>query len=109
MFIQRTRLWLWMEKGKTLLAKRGSLDDEEHLGSLCWLVDKADFPSQANLVLEYVTVERPVKVNLPGAKQRKVETVRWEHQEMPSVPRLVNKKPHGEAHTASCVRTMSER
>ena len=80
-------------RGKTRLAKKGALDDEEHLGSLFWLVDKTSDPSLANLVLEDAQFEQQVKVNLPGAKRPKVETLTWNPQEMPCVPLLVNKKP----------------
>ena len=73
-------------------AQKGALDSQEDLGSFFWLVSRTSTASQANLVLENVTLEHLIKVSLPGPKQRKVASVPWEYSAMPSIPILVNKK-----------------
>ena len=79
-------------RGKNLMANPEVLDNDEHLGSLFWLVGKTSSPSEANLNLETVTFEQQIKVHLPVPKRRKTETSKWDPPEMPGVPILTNVK-----------------
>ena len=79
-------------RGKNLMANPEVLDNDEHLGSLFWLVGKTSSPSEANLTLETVTFEQQIKVHLPVPKRRKTETSKWDPPEMPGVPILTNVK-----------------
>ena len=79
-------------RGKTQMAEKGSIDSEEHRGSLFWLVERTSKPSEANLTFEHATLEQHTKVSLPGPKRRKVNMVQWETSELPTIPILVNKK-----------------
>ena len=75
-------------RGKNLIANKEVLDDDEHLGSLVWLVGKTSSSSDANLSMEIATFEHQIKVHLPGPKRRKSETSKWDPPEMPGVPIL---------------------
>ena len=79
-------------RGKNQMARSGSLDGDEHLGSLCWLVGKTSNPSEANMVLDSMTLEQQNKVNPPGLKQRKVQTLKWGPPEMLAIPIPANKQ-----------------
>ena len=79
-------------RSKNLIANKEVLDDDEHLGSLFWLVGKTSSSSDANLSLETATFEHQIKVHLPGPKRRKSETSKWDPPEMPGVPILTNMK-----------------
>ena len=79
-------------RGKNLIANKEVLDDDEHMGSLFWLVGKTSSSSDANLSMEVATFEQQVKVHLPGPKKRRVESSKWDPPEMPGVPILVNMK-----------------
>ena len=77
-------------RGKNLLGNAGSLGNEEHMGSLVWLVGNITHLSEANLTLGDVTFEQHIKVHIP--KRHTLETVKWEVAEMPLVPILTNQK-----------------
>ena len=79
-------------RGKTQMAEKGSIDTEQHLGSLFWVVQRTSTVSEANLTLENVTFEQQIKLTLPAPKERKVSTVLWDTSEMPSIAILLNKK-----------------
>ena len=79
-------------RSKNLIANKEVLDDDEHMGSLFWLVGKTSNSSDANLSMETATFEHQIKVHLPGPKRRKTETSQWDPPEMPGVPILTNKK-----------------
>ena len=73
------------------MAKEGVLDEQEHTGSLFWLVTRTSEAPAANLSLEPVAWEHKVALTLPAKKKQKV-TSEWDSSELPSIPLLVNKK-----------------
>ena len=75
-------------------ASKGSLDPEEHAGSLCWIFSRTSSAEEATLQEESLAWSQQVKLNLPGppAKKRKVEPLTWEPAELPSFPILVSHK-----------------
>jgi hypothetical protein len=78
-------------RSRTSIAKKGSIDDHEHIGSLYWLVHRTSNPSDANMVFENIAWEQKISMTLPGNKKRKVSTD-WGSSELPTIPLLVNKK-----------------
>ncbi len=75
---------------RTSLAHAGSYDDNEHTGSLYWLVSRTSAIAKANMSLENVSQEQTVKLSLPlKSKKRSVE---WSSSDLPTIPILVNKK-----------------
>ena len=85
------------------MASKGSLDKDEHTGSLYWVVTRTSNTKEVNLDLELATWEQHIKVNLPApAKKRKMEVIDWESSQLPSYPCLVNKKAIAK-HTKLCV------
>ena len=90
-------------RSRNLMASKGSLDKDEHAGSLYWVVTKTSNTKEVNLDLELATWEQHIKVNLPApAKKRKMEVIDWEFSQLPSYPCLVNKKAIAK-HTKLCV------
>ena len=79
-------------RGKNQMAAKGSLDEEEHQGSLFWMVTRTSKASEANLTMEDITFEHQVSVNLPGPKRRKITRVHWETADLPTIPILVNNR-----------------
>ena len=77
---------------RSMLARKGTLSDEEHTGSLFWAISRVPDKKQANLTLDSLSWEQEIKVKLPGPpnKKRKVEPVSWDSSELPSIPTLVN-------------------
>ena len=75
-----------------MIAQKGTLSDEEHTGSLFWVISRVPEKKDANLTLENLSWSQEIKVTLPGpaAKKRKVENVSWDAAELPSIPTLVN-------------------
>jgi hypothetical protein len=76
---------------RTLVAQKGSIDDNEHIESLYWLVQRTPKPSEANLTLEQITWEQKISLTLPNNKKRKIY-VDWGSSELPAIPILLNKK-----------------
>jgi hypothetical protein len=89
---------------RNLIASKGTLDPDEHTGSLYWVVRRTSDTKEVNLDLENITWEQQIKVNFsgPGFKKRKLEPVEWTSSECPSFPILVNKKAI-KKHTQLCV------
>ena len=79
-------------RGRTQLAKKGAIDDNEHIGNLYWLVERTSSTSEANLVIESINWEQKVTLTLPTNKRKKI-SVEWDASELPSIPILMNKKP----------------
>ena len=79
-------------RGRTMMAASGSIDGEEHTGSLFWMVSRTSKASQANMAMETLSFEQSIKVSLPGPKRRKTLSVQWDSSDMPTLPILVNKK-----------------
>lgn len=78
-------------RGRNLMAKKGTLDEQDHTGSLFWLVTRTSVAAAENLSLEPVAWEHKVALTLPAKKKLKV-TSEWDSSELPSIPLLVNKK-----------------
>ena len=78
-------------RSRTQIAKKGSIDDKEHIGSLYWLVHRTSTTSEANMVVESINWEQKVTLTLPTNKRRKI-SVEWDASELPSIPILMNKK-----------------
>ena len=57
-------------RGKTSLAKAGSLDASEHKGTLFWLVNKTIVPAEGNMVLQPVHWEHHVTLHMPFKKKK---------------------------------------
>ena len=89
-------------RSRNIMATKGAIDAEEHVGSLYWVVTRTSNAKDVNLDQDNVTWEHSIKVNLPAPKKRKTETVHWEPSELPSFPLLVNKKAI-KKHTMLCV------
>ena len=88
-----------------LMNSAGTSDEEEHTGSIYWIVTRTGDPKICNLEYENMTWEQQIKVNLPGPamKARKLETRQeWASSELPMYPVLVNKKAI-KKHTLLCV------
>ena len=75
---------------RTSIAKAGSLDSQEHLGSLFWLAHRSSDASEANMVLESCSWEHKVTLEMPPKKKKHV--VEWEPGDLPSIPLLLNKR-----------------
>ena len=78
-------------RGRSLMAKKGDLDEQEHTGSLFWLVQRTSDAAAANLSLEPLAWEHKIALTLPAKKKLKV-TSEWDSSELPGIPLLVNKK-----------------
>ena len=78
-------------RGKSKIAPKGELDEEEHQGCLFWVVGRTSKAEHANLVLEDVSFMTDVEVSLPAPKKRKTESCTLDASMMPTVPILVNK------------------
>ena len=79
-------------RGKNKIAHKGELDEEEHQGSLFWVVGRTSKAVHANLVFEIISFQTQIQMSLPATKKRKTETCSWDSSMMPTVPILVNKK-----------------
>ena len=77
---------------RNVIASPGLRDPEEHTGSLYWVVTRTSDTKLVNLEPENVTWQQQIKLNLPGAKRRKVDPVDWSASQLPAFPVLVNKK-----------------
>ena len=75
-----------------MLANKGSCSQEEHKGSLYWIVSRTTQVMEANLVFGTCSFQSQIKVTLPAPKKRKTHVSEWEPAELPSLPVLVNKK-----------------
>ena len=79
-------------RGNLQMALKGSINNDQDLtGCLFWVVTRTSEKAEANLVLEPVTWEQKVSLNLPTKKKQKT-SVEWGSSELPSIPVLVNKK-----------------
>ena len=56
------------------------------------MVTRTSKASEANLIMEDITFEHQVSVNLPGPKRRKITRVHWETADLPTIPILVNNR-----------------
>ena len=74
---------------RTSIAKAGTIDEQDHVGSLFWVVTRTTTASEANLVMEPMLWNSKVELKLP-AKKRKVH-VEWEADELPTIPLMTNK------------------
>jgi hypothetical protein len=79
-------------RGRSMMAAKGSIDEQEHRGSFFWMVTRTPKAAEANLSTEGIAFEATVKLSLPAPKRRKVCSVSWEEKEMPTLPILVNQK-----------------
>jgi hypothetical protein len=77
---------------RNLIAKSGSLDKDEHHGSLFWVVTRTSEPKEVNLDLDNVAWSQNIKVSLPAPNKRKTKVLDWDSSELPSFPDLVNKR-----------------
>ena len=87
---------------RNVIASSGLRDPEEHTGSLYWVVTRTSDTKLVNLEPENVTWQQQIKVNLPGAKRRKVDPVDWQSSQLPAFMALVSKKATPK-HTKLCV------
>ena len=78
-------------RGKTSIAKAGSIDDSEHTGILFWLVQRSSSPSDVNMVFESASWEQRITLHMP-LKKKKTSVVEWQSPELPTIPLLVNNK-----------------
>eukprot|EP00972_Heterocapsa_arctica_P001927 276751-Heterocapsa_arctica.AAC.1 len=58
-------------RSRTQVAKKGSIDDKEHIGSLYWLVHRTSTTSEGNMVVESINWEQKVSLTLSNNKKRK--------------------------------------
>ena len=72
------------------LASKDLLDPSEHTGSLFWIVERTSERSHANMVLEQISWEHKVTLNLPLKKAK--HTVEKEAKDLPCLSVLVNLK-----------------
>ena len=81
-------------RNRHLLAAEGSLDEEEHRGSLFWVVTRTPDLKKANLDFENLTWEQTNKVGQPteAGKKRKILQADWTCGELPAFPTILNKK-----------------
>ena len=79
-------------RSRSLIARSGVVDKEEHHGSLFWVITRTSETKEANLDLDNITWSHNIKMSLPAPKKRKAEVIEWEPSELPSFPILVNKK-----------------
>ena len=79
-------------RSRHMMANKGSCSQEEHKGSLYWMVSRTTQAMEANLVFDTCTFQSQIKVTLPAPKKRKTHVSEWEHAELPARPVLVNKK-----------------
>ena len=78
-------------RGKHKLANKGSLDEQEHRGFLCWAIERTDDAKTANLEVHQVSSSIQVNFATEGSKRRKF-THNWNPEVLPSLPVLVNPK-----------------
>ena len=78
-------------KSRTLVAKKGSLDDTEHLGGLFWIIGRTSIQKEANLEHEQVPFDLSLSFCLPHQKKRKTHSS-WCPSDLPAIPVLTNKK-----------------
>jgi hypothetical protein len=79
-------------RSRSLIARSGVVDNEEHHGSLFWVITRTSETKEVNLDLDNSTWSHNIKMNLPAPKKRKAEVIEWEPSELPSFPILVSKK-----------------
>ena len=123
--------WALDGRLRNLIATAGTLGEQEHTGSLYWLVTRTPEAVSANLHEELVTFEQHLKLKIeghvnvsyksctyiallycarcllvvyggPAGKKRKLDPVDWNPAEMPSLPILTNPKGIGK-HTKLCM------
>ena len=78
-------------RGRNVIAKAGSIDDQEHLGSLFWIITRTNVAADSNLSFEPLAWENKMVLTLPDKKKRKVSSD-WTSESLPQIPLLVNKK-----------------
>ena len=62
-------------RSRSLIAKSGVVDKDEHHGSLCWVITRASETQEVNLELDNITWSQNIKMNLTGPKKRKTEVI----------------------------------
>ena len=77
---------------RTLIAQKDTIDQEEHTGSLYWVVARSSDDSLCNLSTDSFAWEQQVLVQLPGHK-KKTTAIQRSIESLPSIPPIVNKKP----------------
>ena len=89
-------------RSRNLIAKSGSLDKDDHAGSLFWVVTRTSETKEVNLELDNVTWSQNIKMSLPAPKKRK--TGRRLGSFRPSfIPGPGEQEGHQETHQALCV------
>jgi len=90
---------------RTMIARKNTVDDEDHKGILFFLVGRTSKVSDANLTFEQTHMEMTVGITLPTKNKReKTNTVipksstSWSSADLPGIPVLINHKAI-EAHT----------
>ena len=89
-------------RSRSLIARSGVVDKEEHHGSLFWVITRTSETKDVNLELDNITWPQNIKMNLPAPKKRKTEVIDREPSELPSFPILLSKKAIVK-HTKLCV------
>ena len=89
---------------RNLMASAGTIDKDEHVGSLYWSITRTSVLKEVNMEIEQATWQQKIQMHLPGpaSKKRKVDPIEWEPSELPSFPILLNKKAI-KKHTKLCV------
>ena len=77
-------------RGRSKLAAKGSIDDEDHEGSLYWIIGRTSKPKEVNLQSEQVSCDINIAMTLPSEKKALTKT--WASADMPAIQILVNKK-----------------
>ena len=83
----------------TVIARKSTIDDQDHKGLLFFLVGRTPKASDANLMFEQTQMEMTVGITLPTKKKRtRASTIipksssSWSSLELPSIPVLINNK-----------------
>ena len=91
-------------RSRSMMASKGSVDQEEHKGSLYWIVSRTSVAKDANLEYENCTFQQQIKVTLPAStKKKKTHVCEFRPAELPTIPLLVNMKAIPNTHQARCV------
>lgn len=77
---------------RMFMAQANTMDEEEHTGSLYWVVARSSDDSLCNLSTDTFAWEQKVILQLPGQK-KKVLAMQRSLGSLPSIPVIVNKKP----------------
>ena len=78
-------------RGKHRIASKGTIDEQEHRGFLCWAIERTEEPKLANLEVHQVSSTVQVTLATEGTKRRKC-TQTWNPEVLPNLPILVTPK-----------------